>query len=537
MPNIVPNSTVRLLTNCPLDKTYDHTIFFATRSAQTSYFEGLVKSPASTYTFTDVSYTRKDRGLKLQAPVGANLYDCNYMMFKNTAFENKWFYAFVTKVEYINNITWEIEFELDDMQTWFFDYELERCFVEREHSRTDELFGNLVPENLETGEYISNGITRCDDNNIDTGSSTSSILSNLSLVFACTFDRNYNDYHGGVYTGLYSGLCLIDFPFPPTMTTANINTFVTNVRNWVDGAVQQGKVNGFMSTFVMPTSLIHSDTSPATTEGFTKTATFNTIDGYTPKNKKLFCYPYNFLYVTNFEGNSATYMFEYFDTPTSMGFSLESVYCPIPEVILSPLNYKGSSLQNYDERLAIGKYPQLPFATDTWQAWMSMDASGDILSMVGRAGAGALLGTAVAPGVGTVVGAVGGLVSGIASIIGTSYEKDIAPPQSQGSTSGSYGMCANKLLDFGFMHKHIRSEFAHIIDDYFTMFGYATHRCKVPNRNVRPHWTYTKTIGCCVKGEVPADSMAHICKIYDKGITFWANGSEVGQYNLDNRPV
>lgn len=537
MPNIAPNSTVRLLSNCPLDKTYDHTIYFASRSAQTTYFQNLTKSGM---VFGANSYTRKDRGLKIQAPVGTTLYDCNYIMFKNTDFENKWFYAFITRVEYINNLTWEVDIEIDDMQTWMFDYEVEKCFVEREHSETDELFENLVPEKLETGEYISNGITRCANNNIDTGSSTSSILSDYSLVFACTFNRNYADYHGGVYTGLYSGLCLIDFPFPSEMTTANINTFVTNVRNWVDGAVQQGKTNGFMSAFVMPTNLIHSDTSPATTEGFTKTATFNKIDGYTPKNKKLFSYPYNFLYVTNFEGQSASYMFEYFDTPTSMGFSLESVYCPIPEVILSPLNYKGSSLQNYDERMVIGKYPQLPFATDTWQAWMSMDASGQILSAVGRAGAGALIGSIV-PGIGTVAGAVAGglagIVSSIGGMIGQSYEKDIAPPQNQGSTAGSYGMCANKLIDFGFMHKHIRAEFAEIIDDYFNMFGYATHRCKVPNTHVRPHWTYTKTVGCCIVGSVPADSARHICQIYDKGITFWMNGSEVGHYELDNRPT
>ena len=75
------------------------------------------------------------------------------------------------------------------------------------------------------------------------------------------------------------------------------------------------------------------------------------------------------------------------------------------------------------------------------------------------------------------------------------------------------------------------------IDDYFNMYGYAIHRCKIPNRNVRPHWTYTKTIGCCIVGSLPSDSAKHICDIYNAGITFWKNGSEVGQYQLDNRPA
>ena len=101
MAYIEPNSTIRLLTGCPLDKTYDHTIYFASQSAQTSYFQSLTK-----YTYSNYSYIRQTRTIKVQADAGANLYDCNYLMFKNTSFENKWFYAFVTSIEYVNNYTY-----------------------------------------------------------------------------------------------------------------------------------------------------------------------------------------------------------------------------------------------------------------------------------------------------------------------------------------------------------------------------------------------------------------------------------------------
>ena len=66
------------------------------------------------------------------------------------------------------------------------------------------------------------------------------------------------------------------------------------------------------------------------------------------------------------------------------------------------------------------------------------------------------------------------------------------------------------------------------------MFGYATKKIKVPNRNVRPHWCYTKTRDCVVKANAPADDVRKICQIYDNGITFWKNPSEVGNYSLDN---
>ena len=52
----------------------------------------------------------------------------------------------------------------------------------------------------------------------------------------------------------------------------------------------------------------------------------------------------------------------------------------------------------------------------------------------------------------------------------------------------------------------------------------------------RPHWNYVKTIDCSISGSVPSDDEKTICNIFDKGITFWKNGNEIGNYSLDNRP-
>ena len=60
---------------------------------------------------------------------------------------------------------------------------------------------------------------------------------------------------------------------------------------------------------------------------------------------------------------------------------------------------------------------------------------------------------------------------------------------------------------------------------------------KTPNINSRPHWNYVKTINCVIVGEAPSDDIATICGIFNNGITFWKNGDEVGNYNLDNSPV
>lgn len=557
MANIQPNSTILLLKNVPLDKTYDHTIYFTNATDQANYFSGLAK-----YTLNNYTYVRQDRRLKVQAPVGSNLYDCNYMMFKNTSFENKWFYAFVTHVEYDNNLTWFVDFELDVMQTWFFDYELEQCFVEREHSATDEIGDNLVPEKFDLGEYVSNGIEHCttasdgDENDV-------SYLRNLSLVIACTFDDQMNDYFGGYYCGMYSGLYYYTLPLPDDQsTTADIDNFLNTVHTFLQTA--STKREGIITAFVTPTTFIGDGHSNPTPRQFTKTTTFSRIfedgvDGqgnkryYIPNNKKLYTYPYNFLYCTNFQGQNIAYMYEYFADPTHAIFELEGNFTPDPSVILAPMSYKGVSgtEPNFDEKMVLSGYPQLPFATDVFSAWLAQSAGSTLISgfttaltmMVGGAlvasGVGAPAGAGILAGAGA--GMIGklALVSGAGAVgnaVAQGWKADYAPPTAH-SGAGSISMASQRLLDYGFMRKHIRTEFAKIIDNYFDMYGYAQHIRKVPNRAVRPHWTYTKTIGCCAKGSVPADDMATICGIYDKGITFWRNGNEIGNYNLPNAPV
>ena len=97
--------------------------------------------------------------------------------------------------------------------------------------------------------------------------------------------------------------------------------------------------------------------------------------------------------------------------------------------------------------------------------------------------------------------------------------------------------CALGKTRYTIYKKSIRQEYAKIVDEYFTRYGYATKRNKIPNRNVRPHWTYTKTIGCTITGSMPADSARKICDIYNTGITFWNNPTELGNYSLNNSPV
>ena len=110
------------------------------------------------------------------------------------------------------------------------------------------------------------------------------------------------------------------------------------------------------------------------------------------------------------------------------------------------------------------------------------------------------------------------------------------PPQAHGQQGGSVQM-ARGILNFGFIHKHITDEFVTIIDDYFNMYGYATHKVKVPNIGSRPEWNYVKTIGCSIYGELPSDDARAIEGIFDRGIRFWKNPAHIGNYSYNNSPT
>ena len=144
---IAPNSTIILLKDVPLSRDYTDTIFFTSAAAQTSYFQAAYVKK----TFTAQSYQRVKKWVMRLEVLADDIYDYNYMMFQNTSFGSKWFYAFITNVEYINNSVSEITYELDVMQTWLFESTVKPSYVERETAETDVIGANIAPEPIDIG--------------------------------------------------------------------------------------------------------------------------------------------------------------------------------------------------------------------------------------------------------------------------------------------------------------------------------------------------------------------------------------------------
>lgn len=149
MAYIAPNTDIYFLEKILLKPNYEHTYYFANIQDQQSFFNSKIKYIKGTQ-----SYQRVSAGsLRVEMTV-EEAYQVNYIMFKNTSFENKWFYAFILGDPiYINNNTVEFNYQIDIMQTWMFDYEIKPCYIQRNHTSTDVVGENIEDEGLSTG-YI-----------------------------------------------------------------------------------------------------------------------------------------------------------------------------------------------------------------------------------------------------------------------------------------------------------------------------------------------------------------------------------------------
>lgn len=509
---IEPNTNIKILKDVPLDNTYEHTLYFSTKNEQLNYFISLKK-----YDLLNYTYQRVKRGYSRIGIKAENLYDCNYMMFQNTSFGDKWFYAFIKSVEYVNNECSEIEFEIDVMQTWFFEYELESSFVDREHSVTDGIGDNLVPENVNTGELIYNNYFNHDS------------MKKMCVIVA-TLDKE-GEIEGKLYDGIYGGCTLTGFK---STSVDKINLLLSKYQQkfenvvsiymlpeicmpdgWVDGA--HLPLNSGASNFdLFPTNV----------------SSVMTLDTYKPRNNKLYTYPYNYLVVDNSMGDTLPLRYEFFSSDPHL-----RVYSMVTNPVtlsLRPVGYKipDTLNPNNTEQLTMTNFPICSWGVDSYQAYIAQQSVRNI-----NTGVNGVANTITGLATGNIVGGIRAGAQAIGDILSSNTLLSMQSDISRGGVGTNNVCVANGINTFNYGRVSLNRTQAKIIDDYFTRFGYATRELKKPNIKSRPHFNYVKTIQCCIKGSIPSDDMRKICNIYDTGITFWKHGNEVGNYTLDNSPM
>lgn len=516
-PPYQPRNEIYVCSGVGFDGTFQHTRFFQNLDARLTYF----RSKAIAH-FENITPIRIYEGyVKLENPPDF-YYHADYIVFRNTDFDNgKWYFAFLDQPAEMKAMnTSGLRFKIDPIQTWLDNAIFGLNYMERIHWPSDDIGDNLVPDNLELGDYIVNDATQ------------TNLFDDYSIIIASTVEKSGGPSTPGYYGGIYSGLSLLKFD---SATEAN---------DHIKQMESDNKRDSIISIFMMPTEFFSPKSTSSASRPIEKSFTYqapqrNTVDGYTPRNKKLLTHPYKMLQVSNLSGNSAEYHYEYFPNQVTPGFVIVCDTSPNPTVKLIPTSYNGygNGRDPIDYGLTLNGFPQCAWVSDSYLAWLAQSGSVSALGMnfTGQDLAFAQQGLGAAGNL--LSGNIGGALSsflGIAQNVAKVNATKSLPPQAGGQTANG-AMVAFRAKDFLFSDLSVRAEFARIIDDYWTKYGYPCHELRQMNFISRPSFNFIKTQGCKVRGNIPQWARIEIQNIFDSGITLW-HTDDIGNYNLPNNP-
>lgn len=548
-----PSSTIYLC-YVPIDSTYQNEIYFADRTEQQEYFKPRVRKTFSNY--LTVRTNRADGSLQSSVKVNENIdvlrsLPVNYMYYQNANHGTRYFYAFITSFVYINENTTEIFFETDVYQTWLFDARIMPSYVVREHSETDEIGDNLVPEKFTFQDYVYQVAHESDKLN-EWGYLVTT--TDHGLTEQSFFDQLFGGkdvvVDGKTISGVYQGLFFWFFK-----TSLSLNTFLNDIIERLGECVVSisvvpsfsigsSVVHKTMSSFGDGEGYIGASTKPAETTDIIEDAAVNgSFEGYAPKNNKMFTSPFYKLIVTNHSGDIAEYNIEDFSNPDRIHFALYGDISASPSLTLIPCNYKGLT-RDYDSGISISGFPQVSFNTDTFKLWLTKNQFGTALqtaASVGTIVGGAVSLAAAIPTGGASLLAGAGMIAGGAgsamSTINGVYQASKEPNRAHGTGVKNNLLTAMGKNKFEYYIQTMRRDHAITVDNFFTMYGYQTNKIKQPNVSARPYFNYVQTSGINILGAIPCDDMEKLRSIYDKGITLWKKDATIGFYDVDNRPV
>lgn len=550
MAAITPKTDVYLL-KVPLEIDNENQLTFANATAQYNYFNGLTGKIA----LDNFTYQRKDGVIRVPYNID-DIIEYNYVMYRNEGFSNKWFYAYISGMEFVNPNCTDVSIKTDVFQTWQFDLTYKQTFVEREHVNDDTVGLHTVPENLELGDYeivdlrdsplwAEHGDSRdwlvcfCVTK---LPSGTTNLQSNGRIA-------NDNGYIGGVFTSLH---------FFAANTMAGAQEII-NIYNTDQNLTADAIVNLFMipSCCAFP---IASGTSTINGHALRAIYNFYQIDddgdpfklqqpqvlaeNYTPVNKKLLTYPYSYFYVTNKSGQTVDYRYEDFPFENIGGNNARTISyekCVVPSASLSAklyfTNYKSYSetssytTKMYSYGIDYAKVPVCAWTTDYYTNWLTQNGV-NVGTNIAMGVAGAALGVATG-GLGLVAGGLS-LASTIAHTVGEVHKAETTPPQAHGDVNTGDFQYAMQRCSISFYEMSIRPEYAAIIDKYFSAYGYKVNTIKIPNVTGRTNWNFVKTVGCYIAADIPQEDLQEIKDMFDRGVTFWHNPTTFRDYSQTN---
>ena len=392
------------LYNCALAHDGTYVVDFASRAAADSYYASPNDSYCSYKTGLSNGYYQRDNGyIKIDANADVlNDYGVNYCRWKNPQFDNMFFYGFVDEIIYSAPKTALLKVRIDPWTTYFDRIRVSTCFIEREH---------VCVDNVPTLNKI--GVAE-------------PITVNPDVVygrhqFAPSFDGSsdyaleYN-FYGVVCAGKKisypEGTVGFSQPQDPVVGALPNTTWwyafdltqtgIDGMRDLIDKD-EEGELTlpskDIISFTLIPKSLVSitdmqqfpdwlhivSDSVPAGIQSQSFDISANTmLNGYTPHNKKLICYPYQELALRSYDGSCVELQPEKFTLSQSGDISLINTdfFCDFAlgndssmGIYPCHYDYEGSGTaygeRNFALGITINSFPTIPMNIDAYKQYLA----------------------------------------------------------------------------------------------------------------------------------------------------------------------
>lgn len=550
-----------ILYNCKLDRTMHKTVDFSSRSARDSYFSNsnaiatIVSVPYS----GDAYFIRENKTIKV--PINADVLDSNgvnYCRFNNPqSGTSQYFYCFIDDIEYVAPNTSALHLRTDVMLTNMGNFTASECFVEREHiPKSDDVFYNqLTPESVDFGDIVEYGSETMTPLMTSSGLGDVSPLFNNYFAMACTTEKcptspdipnQYIDLeYGGVpNTCIYYAL------------------WIDQVFDFVNLYNDAGKSDSIISIYLAPSAYINrmilDDTFMINgrplniafdrSEGYTYThyrLTQTLNNGYTPRNSKLFCYPYNYCVLHNNSGSSIDLKYENSVNHDSISIWSFCAPCVNPSIIAVPKdyeNYGGATYYtgyagNYKYSIEYNDFPEIAYNTDIYKEYIALNKN-VLQTTKDQINENFFTNAVNATASGNMLGLISTGVNYVQQM--ENYRAPLEdlknrPKQIHGRPSVNAAFMSNAVGIF-LDRVACKPQFAEKIDKYFDMYGYNISTVKVPAWNTRNHYNYAKTSGVDIFGTIAKNDKETIASIFNSGVTFWhiSGGGVYGTYDTNN---
>lgn len=544
MAYIAPNSDVWICRGVPLDSRSKYSYRPSSKDEQFQSF-----SAYAVYTLNSQSYIRHSNNSIRVALAPDSLLTCNYMLFRNTSFGNKIFYAFITDVEYVNNETSLITYSIDNIQTYFFDVSFNASYIEREHSITDNIGDSVTPEPVITSGqeiYSLPKPLQFSESGLYTVIVTTKNLLNPTTA------RVYTTF--SLFT--LAGLTLAGSFNVCNVTSDNLSDFVDVITSYIENA---GGISEILAIYSIPKTgytagewdSVHTWLAPnariqqpdAQYISIDMPSVGIALDGYTPKNNKLYTYPFCFLRITDYRGATKDLRYEYMTSESQLRL-VNSGILPSPSAQLSCNYYAGTDNQmsNWDNSLIVSDFPTPTLTVSEFSEYYGNTHNSQIATQIANIGSSIMGAVSAVKSPATAVSNLSSSVTDLLEYVGQNADLQNNSLSINGF-SGGYLSRVYGRDSFGSYRVCYNSDMLRQYDDFFTMYGYAVNTLKVPQfaqSQRRKAYNYCKTKNACIRSlgtaslGVPDTAIKDIQSALDGGLCLWETLANVGNYSVDN---